>query len=136
MKTSIIIKNINNFTGYFVDKEGNIYSVLQKGCRDKFNMKKWKKAEKIKPRKTRNGYCRVCLKDDISGKRKDIYVHRIVAETFIPNVNNVSDVNHIDSNPEKNNVENLEWTSHKENLEYGFTHGNKTRNKLGQFSHK
>ena len=45
-------------------------------------------------------------------------VHRLVAETFIPNPNKLSDVNHIDSNKINNSVENLEWLSHKDNIRH------------------
>lgn len=55
---------------------------------------------------------------------------------FIPNPMNLSDVNHKDSNPTNNNVENLEWLSHEDNLNYGFIYGNKARNEKGQFCHK
>ena len=55
---------------------------------------------------------------------------------FIPNPLNLSDVNHKDNNPMNNSVNNLEWISHKENLEYSFTNGNKDRNELGQFTSK
>ena len=50
-----------------------------------------------------------------NNKQKTLYVHRIVAETFIPNPNNYPCVNHIDNNKQNNAVENLEWFSFKEN---------------------
>ena len=46
-------------------------------------------------------------------------VHRLVAETFIPNPEHLSDVNHIDENPRNNRVDNLEWTSHIDNVRHG-----------------
>lgn len=129
--------DIPDFTGYKVDKLGNVYSMIPKGCQNRFNRERWLKEPKIlKYRKTKTGYCRVCMRRDSTGKREDVYVHRIVASLFIPNSNNLSDVNHLNSNPSDNRVENLEWLSHKDNLEYGLTHGNKTRNELGQFKHK
>ena len=48
-------------------------------------------------------------------------IHRLVAETFIPNPNNLSDVNHKDENKMNNNVENLEWMTHKDNMNWGET---------------
>ena len=55
---------------------------------------------------------------------KDHKIHRLVAKTFIPNPNNLPEVNHIDGNPKNNNVNNLEWCDRKTNLELssvGFT---------------
>lgn len=47
------------------------------------------------------------------------YIHRLVAETFIPNVNNLSQVNHKDENTHNNCVDNLEWVEAKTNNNYG-----------------
>lgn len=130
--------DIPDFTGYKADKQGNIYSMIPKGCRNRFDKSKWlNKPKKLEPRITKTGYCRVYMRRDSTNKREDVYIHRIIAQIFIPNPNNLSDVNHIDSNPGNNNVKNLEWLSHKDNLEYGFTKkGNRARNELGQFIHK
>ena len=48
--------------------------------------------------------------------RKYFLVHRLVATAFIPNPDNLSEVNHIDGNRLNNTAENLEWVSHEENL--------------------
>lgn len=53
------------------------------------------------------------------GIRKTLKVHRLVAETFIPNPNNYSIINHKDENKINNNVNNLEWCSAKYNINYG-----------------
>ena len=128
---------IPDFTGYIADKKGNIYSMLPRGCRNRFDRSKWlKEPKKLNYRITKTGYCRVYMRRDSTNAREDVYVHRIIAQLFIPNLDNLSDVNHKDNNPSNNAVENLEWLSHKDNLEYGFIHGNKTRNELGQFAHK
>lgn len=55
-----------------------------------------------------------------SGKVKTVWVHRLVAEAFIPNPSNLATVNHKDENKENNNVLNLEWMSqHNNNLYNG-----------------
>jgi DNA-binding XRE family transcriptional regulator len=60
-----------------------------------------------------NHYCYVTL--IIDGKRKNKYIHRLVAEAFIPNPNNYPQVNHKDGNRCNNSVQNLEWCSNIQN---------------------
>lgn len=129
--------DIKDFTGYVVDKQGNIYSMLPRGCRDRYDRSKWNRKPKlIRPRKTHKGYCRVYMRRDSTGKREDAYIHRIVAETFLPNPENKSQVNHKDCNPSDNALSNLEWVTHIENLNYGYEHGFKARDSKGRFCHK
>lgn len=54
----------------------------------------------------------------IDNKKRDVHVHRKVAETYIPNPHNLPCVNHIDGNKENNHVSNLEWVTHKENSQH------------------
>ena len=58
-----------------------------------------------------------------NAKQKRPYVHRLIAEAFIPNIDNKSQVNHIDGNPLNNKVENLEWVTAKENMQHAYKTG-------------
>lgn len=53
------------------------------------------------------------------GKAFYFLIHRLVAEAFIPNPNNLPEVNHKDENSQNNHVSNLEWCDRKYNLTYG-----------------
>jgi len=57
------------------------------------------------------------------GKRYTRYVHRLVAECFIPNPNNLPEINHINGDKSNNSVENLEWCNHKDNLLHAYRTG-------------
>lgn len=87
-----MIKEIDGFTGYFVSDEGKVYCNLGKGNRRNGNTID---LYEIKPRLTKNGYARVYMRCDKTGKRTDRYIHRLVAEAFIPNPLNKKYVNHI-----------------------------------------
>lgn len=89
---------------------------------------RYKKA--LKPSVTKNGYLTVELFRDKIGKR--FLVHRIVAESFIPNPDDLPQVNHKDEDKKNNNVDNLEWCSAKYNMNYG--EGAKTRHKKINYS--
>ncbi len=55
----------------------------------------------------------------VNGKQKAFYVHRLVAQAFIPNPDNLPEVNHINEDKYDNRVENLEWCTRKYNINYG-----------------
>ena len=63
----------------------------------------------VKPQKNGKGYLRV----SIGGKLE--FVHRLVAQQYVPNPENKHQVNHIDGNKMNNNASNLEWVSNQEN---------------------
>ena len=67
------------------------------------------------------GYRRVVLMKN--GKQINALVHRLIAQTFIPNPENKPEVNHKDGNKENNSVFNLEWCTHKENVHHAIETG-------------
>lgn len=91
------IKCINNKKNRFIDKYGVVYD--ENGNRLK---------QSLEP----SGY----LAMNIDGKHK--YVHRLVAEAFIPNPDNKPFVNHKDGNKQNNHVDNLEWCTQAENIRH------------------
>ena len=58
-----------------------------------------------------------------NGNQKHVYVHRLVAMTFVPNPNNLPEVNHIDGNTRNNAADNLEWVTRKENINHAYMIG-------------
>lgn len=124
------LKPINNFPGYFVSNNGKIFSNLGKG-----NRRNDKSVDlyELKPRISQNGYARVYMREESSNKRKDQYIHILVASHFIPNPDNKEQVNHKNSIRTKNRADNLEWVTSKENNEYTFKMNHLIRNEKGQF---
>lgn len=85
----------------------------------------------LKPFKDQRGYLMVNL--HMISINKTISVHRLVALAFIPNPNNLPEVNHKDENKENNCVDNLEWCDTKYNCNYGTRNqrkGEKCRKKI------
>ena len=66
--------------------------------------------KQLTPQRQSNGYWSVQI-----GKGKTRHLHVLVAEAFIPNPDQLPQVNHIDGNKKNNTVSNLEWTSARDN---------------------
>ena len=84
---------------------------------------KYGKEKILKPGKDRGGYLQVSLCKD--GHVKTARIHRLVAEAFIQNPNNLATINHKDEVKTNNAVSNLEWMSMKDNINYG-THNKRS----------
>lgn len=86
---------IKGYEDYFITKSGKIFSLLTN--------------KELKFDRSCRGYCKVKLIDRRLGKFITLQVHRLVAIQFIPNPNNLPEVNHKDGNHSNNSVYNLEW---------------------------
>ena len=103
--------DIKKYKGkYQIDENGNVKSLNYRG--------NTKTEHLLKPLKRGNGYLYVDLYD-FNGKHHKESIHRLVAETFIENINNLPCVNHKDENKWNNSASNLEWCTHKYNSNYG-----------------
>ncbi|WAX12429.1 DNA endonuclease [Enterococcus phage EC55P1] len=97
---------IKGFPFYEVSNLGNVKSL------------KYGKVRLLKPYLSSSGYLYVDL-CGLGEPRKTVSVHRIVAETFIPNNEGLPQVNHKDENPLNNYSHNLEWCTQLYNMQYG-----------------
>lgn len=97
-------RKIPNWPRYEVERDGTVKNTIT--------------GHVLKPSVSTTGYSTVELFAD-GGKHRRLSVHRLVAEAYIPNPNNYPCVNHKDEIRTNNNVENLEWCTHKYNSNYG-----------------
>ena len=109
-----MIKAIPDYEGYFIEDNGTVWCNLGKGNR---RNNKTTEMYEIKGRPNKSGYLRVYMRNSLTNKRVDKYIHRLVAEMFIPKIIGKTYVNHKDCNRTNNNVDNLEWCTQKENTE-------------------
>lgn len=100
-----IFKDVKGYEGYYeISNLGRVRSTSYKGVKI------------LKPFITKKGYLNVifCVKRKTEHK----LIHRLVAEAFIPNPNNLPEVNHKNRDTSDNTVNNLEWVSKQENIDH------------------
>ena len=108
------MKELKGFEGlYWIYPNGDILTKTQYGVKGREAI--------LKPATDNKGYRRVGLMKD--GKLVTRKVHRLVAENFIPNPNNLPQVNHINAIKTDNRVENLEWVTPSQNTKHAYDNG-------------
>ena len=107
--------NIENHPSYFISNFGRVFS---------------KKSNKVMKNRvvSKNGYQQITLDNS------QLLVHRLVAQAFIPNPNNLPCVNHKDENPGNNDFRNLEWCTYKYNSNYGTNPSRHSKKMLDRYS--
>ena len=95
-------KNIKNYEHYEIYEDGRVFNLKTKRF--------------LKGSLGENGYLYYRLSKD--NKKKMFYAHRLVAETFLDNKQNLPIVNHKDGNKLNNNVSNLEWVNYSDNTRH------------------
>jgi hypothetical protein len=95
---------------YLLNKIGIVFSCLHNG-----------RVKALSSRVDRAGYKTVRLYNN--GKTKTFFLHRLIAQLFIPNEFNKNKVNHKDGNKSSNWYENLEWVTHAENVQHAYDTG-------------
>lgn len=97
-------KDIEGYEGlYAIEDNGKLWS--------------YRRQKYMSPATVGSGYKQVILRKD--GQTKHCYIHRLVAQAFIPNPDNLPQVNHKNERKDDNRCENLEWCDSKYNMNYG-----------------
>lgn len=114
------LKGIVEYGDYYeVSNLGRVRSIDRRV--NSRNGKRLVKGKILKQQVDKYGYMRVhCY---MNNKSKQYQVHRLVALSFISNPDNKPQVNHKDGNKQNNRVDNLEWSTNKENVEHAFSIG-------------
>lgn len=98
------------FKGYYGRKDSRVFS--SKGA--------YGSIRELKPvyQKSNNGYYMMQCGKNENGKNNQVSWHRFIAEIFIPNPNNLPEVNHLDEDKGNCRVDNLEWSTHVDNMNH------------------
>jgi hypothetical protein len=109
------MKEHPQYKGIIISQNGDIFSCRSNKSNQHMLVYDYDNPKLLKPIKHKTGYLTVSVGDK---KSNSCYIHRLVAETYIPNPNNLPCVNHIDENKLNNQVSNLEWVTKKQNSVY------------------
>lgn len=114
-------RDVVGYEGYLEVSDTGLIRSVEREVRHRNNSTMRIKSREIKSHPDPKGYLKV--RTSIDKEKTSIKVHRAVAEAFIPNPDNKSQVDHIDGNKTNNSVSNLRWTTNRENFDYSVTNG-------------
>jgi len=112
-------KSHPEYAGIEVSTLGNVRTLDRVTSNEKITC--FTKGRVLKQQLKYNGYMQIRIPVDEKWVTK--LVHRLVAQAFIPNPNNLPQINHKDCDPTNNNVENLEWCTSSYDAKYREKHG-------------
>lgn len=101
-------RTLVNFTRYKIYREGLVFNL--------------RRNEWVKLQIDDCGYPCVDLRSDDGGRRR-FSIHRLLGLIWIPNPNNKAEINHKDGIKTNNGLDNLEWTTHAENIQHAWNNG-------------
>ncbi len=116
--------------GYRISENGMFEACLRSMRSGKTGAdRKWTKITGSNNRSDKKGYLQVKIVGKYKGN-KHTFIHRLVAEAFVPNKFNKPEVNHIDGNKMNNSASNLEWVTRHENMQHSVSTGLKDMMKV------
>lgn len=113
-------KDIPNYEGlYQASTLGRIKS-LKRTAKKEYKGNRIVKEIIMEGTANQDGYLKVHFKNKERGIDKGLFIHRLIAETFIPNPDKLPQVNHKDGNKKNNNINNLEWCTNLYNQQHAW----------------
>lgn len=97
---------ISDLNHHYIDDKGNVFNL--------------KTNRVLKPYKGKNGYMMVDMWENNKPNKR--YIHRLLGQAFLPNLENKRTINHIDGNKLNNDLSNLEWATDSENMQHAYNH--------------
>lgn len=107
------MKTIPNFSRYFADNDGNLWTTAWRGS---------KQTRMLKPALSPDGYLKTMIVND-EGKNVSTTIHKMVALAYLGPRPDGCEVNHIDGNKSNNRPDNLEYVTHSQNCKHSFDTG-------------
>ena len=117
-----IWKDIKGYEGYYqISNMGRVKSVARNIHGGRFNCDRWFPEKILKLGLRPNGYLKVCLNKN--NDRRDFSIHRLVANAFIENTDNLPQVNHRNGIKTDNIPDNMEWCTQSQNMLHAYSIG-------------